>query len=558
MKGITPVIAIILMLLVTISLTAFVAVFFQQAVAMQGGQAQSATEAQVDIQGQKIDFVAAGEGSLVVKSVGTSPVTQVSVLVGGQPVSASLGGSVAPGAVGTIAVSNIELASLPDGEVTIAAPGNTITVTNPLPAPEAYWTFDSVSDGRVIKDSTGNYNALFMGATNDGTLGDGTCTEGSGKCPASTAGKYGNAMKFDGSNDYIAVPHSGTLAFTDQVTVEAWLRQDDASTVWKRPVQKYTTAGNVPPFSITKQAGWGCEFLDSAGTQYKQLFDSVTVTPGVWYHVACVGSKSGNYFRLYVNGGLRQSTAWFPSGNNLRVIGTDFVLGKGYGENTPFNGAIDEVRAYGRALSEQEIKDSMASRYPLSGAALSISMESIFPFAGKIMANDTHFIAAGKHSGALNLNGVNEYAIVKSAVLDIPSANGWSITSWAYSDRMTTMTGMVTATVTSSANFAYFGVRNGDLLWRVDKAGNTMRRERTTDAPLSNNAWHRIALTKSGNSDVVAYASGIADATRASQGSDSVPAVAGQTLIGRIITGDVSLHFGGMLDDMRIFKQVIS
>jgi len=63
-----------------------------------------------------------------------------------------------------------------------------------------YWSFDEGS-GEMAKDGSGNGN--------DGSLENGT---------EWTAGKFGDAVQFDGTDDYVDVGNAGNLSITGDFT----------------------------------------------------------------------------------------------------------------------------------------------------------------------------------------------------------------------------------------------------------------------------------------------------------------------------------------------------
>ena len=74
------------------------------------------------------------------------------------------------------------------------------------------------------------------------------------------------------------------------------------------------------------------------------------ITPGVWQNLVYVAD--GNKLSLYVNGVLQSGTDQRNSGINFSNTSAQFVLGTGggYGRNYYFNGAIDDVFIFNRAL----------------------------------------------------------------------------------------------------------------------------------------------------------------------------------------------------------------
>ena len=72
---------------------------------------------------------------------------------------------------------------------------------------------------------------------------------------------------------------------------------------------------------------------------------------GDWYHVA--GTYDGSELKIYINGGIGATTAHIGA---IDVSTGNLTIGINSEENDRlYNGSIDEVRIYNRALTEGEI-----------------------------------------------------------------------------------------------------------------------------------------------------------------------------------------------------------
>jgi len=69
-----------------------------------------------------------------------------------------------------------------------------------------YWSFDEGA-GAIANDGSGNGN--------DGTLENG---------PEWTAGQFGDAVQFDGTDDYVNVGNADTLSITGDLTFSLWVK----------------------------------------------------------------------------------------------------------------------------------------------------------------------------------------------------------------------------------------------------------------------------------------------------------------------------------------------
>jgi hypothetical protein len=207
-----------------------------------------------------------------------------------------------------------------------------------------YWSFDEGS-GSIVHDSSGNGN---QGVLNNG--------------PVWVDGRFGKALSFDGVDDYVRIKPSLSLDVTSQITVEAWVY----------PRAYVDNTGHVSHIiSRCDDSGGHIYVLSTYPDSYKISYSvnpdsgqksSIADLPlNVWTHLAM--TYDGSYIRLYINGELDSSyaqTGSISTTSNWLAIGCK-PTGRegGSGSYAYFNGIIDEVRIYNRALSQQEIQTDM-------------------------------------------------------------------------------------------------------------------------------------------------------------------------------------------------------
>jgi len=161
-------------------------------------------------------------------------------------------------------------------------------------------------------------------------------------------GRSNCALVFDGVDDYIRVPYSSVFDLTNALTAAAWVTVvDDGDT--RIIINKGQTWSLHFGYS-----GQLCSDIPPAyGEPY--FHASVAVVENAWHHVA-VTLDGGNHFRLFFDGQLvadSVTTGALPT--------DDLDLHIGNNSPTPwddgaYNGNIDEVRVYNRALTEEEIR----------------------------------------------------------------------------------------------------------------------------------------------------------------------------------------------------------
>ena len=198
------------------------------------------------------------------------------------------------------------------------------------------WAFDEGA-GTTTADASGSGNA--------GTLIGASWT---------TQGRYGNALSFNGSNSMVRVADSASLDLTTAMTLSAWIRPTVSQSGWRTILQRETDAYflNASNSDGPLRPSGGGTF--GGNTQY---LSGPTASPvNAWTHVAL--TYDGATLRLFVNGtqvATRATTGAIQATDNPLWIGGN----NPYGEY--FEGLIDEVRVYNRALTQADIQADMST-----------------------------------------------------------------------------------------------------------------------------------------------------------------------------------------------------
>jgi glucose/arabinose dehydrogenase/chitodextrinase len=193
-------------------------------------------------------------------------------------------------------------------------------------------------------EGAGTSTADASGRGNSGTLVGGTSW--------STQGRYGSALSFNGTNGQVRVADSASLDLTTAMTLSAWIRPAASQNGWRTILQRQTdayflNAGNSD--GPLRPSGGG---TFGGNTQY---LSGPTASPvNAWTYVAF--TYDGTTQRLYINGtqvASRATTGVVETTDNPLWIGGNSP----YGEY--FNGLIDEVRVYNRALTQADVQADM-------------------------------------------------------------------------------------------------------------------------------------------------------------------------------------------------------
>jgi hypothetical protein len=181
-------------------------------------------------------------------------------------------------------------------------------------------------------------------------------------------GKFGQGLEFaDSNNTYVEVPHSSSLTPSNAITISLWVKVYSYSTPFSCLVYK---AGELPTTSFTDRCYtlWATSWAGLAGVCIASTPEGASsqiymITSGSLYnlnefvHFAGIVDTASHTMKIYINGNLVQTCPY--NGNSIRGgtyplrIGAPF---KTAGDQSGFNGVIDEVRLYNRALSDTEIQ----------------------------------------------------------------------------------------------------------------------------------------------------------------------------------------------------------
>ncbi|MFH1881675.1 MAG: LamG-like jellyroll fold domain-containing protein [Planctomycetota bacterium] len=198
------------------------------------------------------------------------------------------------------------------------------------PSLVGWWTFDE-GTGDIAADSSGNGN--------DGTL--------HGPVEWTTEGKLGGAMKFTGPYNYVLVENSPELNPTDAITIAAWI--NPSWTGNNRILQKGTSDNQ---YRLIKEWGDNTKFhLSGVGALFPQ---GVLPPLGEWTHFAA--TYDGSAMKMYFDGLV---VAEMSASGDIATSDEPIFIGNKHSTapaGDEFNGILDDVRIYNRALSQSEIK----------------------------------------------------------------------------------------------------------------------------------------------------------------------------------------------------------
>ena len=215
--------------------------------------------------------------------------------------------------------------------------------------------------GYAFNEGSGTTAADASGSGLTGTL-----TNGAGWGTGRNAG----GVLLDGVDDFVELGNPAPLQLTGSMTVSAWVNSaafpvDDAAIVSKRAsgetgYQLDTTIDRGPRtlgFKLTNSSG---------GTMFR--YGATTLQANTWYFVTGVYDAGTSALHVYLNGQLDDGTLLGTVTATQQNSTANVNIGRRpIGNTYNFNGRIDDVRIYGRALSQTEIQADMNT--PVAGVA---------------------------------------------------------------------------------------------------------------------------------------------------------------------------------------------
>ncbi|MEV2254298.1 sialidase family protein [Streptomyces sp. NPDC050147] len=174
---------------------------------------------------------------------------------------------------------------------------------------------------------------------------------------STTDGRFGKAITFDGRGDAVRLPFRSQLPLgTKDFTASMWFRY--SATSGEQPLLWMGGVGTNQPQvwlrgepASNRVTGLITTRQGSTPPKSASVRTTSAYNDGQWHHIAL--RRGGGQLALSVDG-TRITTADVP-GTVTRTSGYGFHVGQRVDSRAHFNGSIDEVRLYDRALSDAEL-----------------------------------------------------------------------------------------------------------------------------------------------------------------------------------------------------------
>lgn len=224
----------------------------------------------------------------------------------------------------------------------------------------ASWSVAEMPGGLVLRftcDELRNNGTLLPDAT--GSNNNGRVT-GVRYAPG---GRLNGCCEFTGKNSHVQVAATPRLA-SKRVTFCMWLKTDKTEWPERTLIEKQADTGYALRLVTGKDnARKGKLRASVAGND---CFSDASVADNAWHHAAV--TYDGETVKFYVDGVLQKQTAAWRG--DIGGQGADLTLGMTRSpasakvQEVAFEGLLDEVLVFDRALTEVEVKDAIAATKP--------------------------------------------------------------------------------------------------------------------------------------------------------------------------------------------------
>jgi hypothetical protein len=205
----------------------------------------------------------------------------------------------------------------------------------------AAYGFEEIS-GAIVADASGK--------ANHGTIMEAVSI---------TNGHSGKALQFDGVNDWVTVNDSASLALSTGMTLEAWVYPTALTAGGKTAIMKEGSGTEVYSLYAQEDGTVPVSYINDGS--YVSVSGPNQLPLNQWSHL--VTTYDGQYQRIYVAGkevaNSKQSNPVQQSTGALHIGGNSL-----WGEF--FEGYIDEVRIYNRALTVTEVNYNLKTPISVS------------------------------------------------------------------------------------------------------------------------------------------------------------------------------------------------
>src|SRR3989344_4528479 len=222
-----------------------------------------------------------------------------------------------------------------------------------------FWSFNG-------PDVSGTTATDISASANNGTLTNG---------PIVTPGIIGQALQFDGNNDYVVSASNIGISGSGARTASFWIYP--TSTGGRQTIVAWGAFSDNFLWAPEWDGAVGGDNIYIAGYN-NDVYTTATLPLNQWSHVAITysGGASNTGTAIYYNG-VSQAISLNGTGDTYNTTNSVLYVGRDQlGNRQPFFGKIDEVRIYNRALTAAEVAYLFTSGNPQQRSKTNVSQNT--------------------------------------------------------------------------------------------------------------------------------------------------------------------------------------
>lgn len=309
-----------------------------------------------------------GPGSSCTAS-GSGNINDTIYLAASGSVTYAANATISPTASGVIA--NRASVTLPNGITDPNLANNTATDNTVIRSGgDSCGSDDNLVACYQLDEGVGN---VYLDGVQNNTYNDGT-TIGN---PSWITGVMGNALVLNGTDQYGSTANESSLNITGALTLAAWIRPGKTGT--QHLIQKGISTGGSPAndgyelsLSTSGRVFFRLNYASGSPTDIYRVDSQLSYpTDGTWMHVAGTYDPldPNHIMHIYING-VQNDDAITPGPVSIGTNTTALYLGRDPGTTNGYfyQGGVDDVRVYNRALSAVEIA-ALADQPPSAPAS---------------------------------------------------------------------------------------------------------------------------------------------------------------------------------------------
>jgi hypothetical protein len=398
----------------------------------------------------------------------------------------------------------------------------------------------------------------------DGNANDTTtnydATSDTGVTYSATGAKFGQAASFNGSSK-IDLPSTvvDSIKSNSSFAVSAWF---NTSVTGTRQVMFSSFDGTYITLEVTTGNQLHGIVANSVGTQIN-LTIPITVTDGAWHHALFTGENGD--LRLYLDNGTPQTSASWNGTFFNGTTGTD--IGSRFG-NYYFNGKIDQVRIFDKAISAEDVAtlyaettSTASNTNPFSeGAGVALytmdydSSEASGYYDGT--PTNVEFGVGGKINYGARFNGSSSKIVATNPVSQEP----FSVSMWVnYTETRLYKAFIGIGNNTTNAKFIINTQASGGLAAAFQHNGSYIFNFNHSTTGLNDGEWHHLAFSWDGTTNTNAvkfYIDKTLTSSTSTVAASSTNAFT-ELVIGTSTSSSASM-IDGDIDQVRIFSKALS